>query len=295
MVERCRCGAELLPHVHFCVSCGADRATAGAAAGRPPSYPGPSAVPDTLVGPYASTVPGPPPYPPTAQQVPYAPTLQGPPPYPPPGALPPPMPPGYAAHDHRYPAAPRRSPAPALIAVAVVLVLLASAGAALVVLRPAFVFGEPEPVVSSAAAPAAGSAQPFMPSTTAAAPSSPTDQLRAQVDQDRSRVESVTGMWVPQLSSKRPGTVADGTTYDDASILAHYRGLASQYPGAALLWSGDWPVFKGSDYWVVIVAQPFSTAEQANAWCDAQGFGRDDCLAKTLSHSGSPAGTTVNR
>jgi hypothetical protein len=108
-------------------------------------------------------------------------------------------------------------------------------------------------------------------------------------------VDSVTDSWVPQLSSKRPGTVAGGVTYDADAILTHYQVLAATYPGAALLWSGDWPVFKGHDYWVVIVAQPFATAAQANAWCDAQGFGADDCLAKKLSHSGGPQGTTVPR
>ncbi len=151
----------------------------------------------------------------------------------------------------------------------------------------------PGPAVTHAApaAAAAPAAQPFLP----ARPVTPADELRSEVDRDRSRVESVTGYWVPQLSSKRTGTVDGGIRYDDAMILDHYRGLAAQYPGTALLYSGDWPVFKGGDYWVVVVAQPFSSAAQANAWCDDQGFGADDCLAKSLSHSGGPAGTTVNR
>ena len=102
-------------------------------------------------------------------------------------------------------------------------------------------------------------------------------------------------MWVPQLSSKKPGTVDGGVRYDADTIYSHYQGLAAQYPGAALLWSGDWPVFKGGDYWVVIVARPFSTAAEANAWCDAHGFRAGDCLAKKLSHSGGPQGTTVPR
>jgi hypothetical protein len=62
-----------------------------------------------------------------------------------------------------------------------------------------------------------------------------------------------------------------------------------------MLWSGDWPVFNGDDFWVVVHPQGFSTAAAANAWCNAQGFSTDDCFAKELSHSGGPAGTTVQR
>lgn len=124
---------------------------------------------------------------------------------------------------------------------------------------------------------------------------SASDELQDQADRDRSRVESVTGWWVPQLSSQRPGTVDGGIRYADTAILGHYRGLAAQYPGTALLWSGDRPVYKNGDYWVVVVAQPFSTAAQTNAWCDRQGFGADFCLAKSLSHTRGPAGTTVDR
>ncbi|MET0189964.1 MAG: hypothetical protein ABW212_13260 [Pseudonocardia sediminis] len=167
-------------------------------------------------------------------------------------------------------------------------------------LRPALLFDEPVAQAAPASSPflttaPAGAATGTSPATSAPTALSATEQLTAQADADRSAVESVTGQWVPQLSSKRPGTVDGGVTYDADRILNHYQGLAGQYPGAALLFSGDWPVFKGDDYWVVIVTQPFSTAAQANSWCDAQGFGPDDCLAKKLSHSGGPQGTTVPR
>ncbi len=89
--------------------------------------------------------------------------------------------------------------------------------------------------------------------------------------------------------------VADGITYDDDAILAHYSSLLARDPSAVMLYSGDWPVFNGNDYWVVVHPQGFSTAAAANAWCDAQGYSTDDCLAKKLSHSGGPSGTTVPR
>jgi hypothetical protein len=190
---------------------------------------------------------------------------------------------------HAAPASRTWSAGPWLVALSAVLVMVLSAAVTLLTLRPDAVFGAPDVVAPAAAA--APAAQPFLP----ARATTHADELRSEVDRDRDRVESVTGYWVPQLSSKRDGTVDGGIRYDDATILDHYRGLAAQYPGAALLYSGDWPVFKGDDYWVVVVAQPFSSAAQANAWCDDQGFGADDCLAKSLSHSGGPAGTTVNR
>ncbi|TCK27762.1 hypothetical protein [Pseudonocardia endophytica] len=294
MGERCRCGADLLPGLHFCVGCGADLAVAARPAamavgrgpapsapvwgpvprGAAPSYPPvPVSQPTTL---RPAPVPAPASYAPfQPAPVPYAPVQYV------------PVPQAVA------PTARAWSPAPWLVALSVVLVVLLSAGAVLVTLRPALVLGDASPtVVPAAAAPTGASgAQPFLP---AVAPSA-SDELRDQVEQDRVRVESTTGWWVPQLSSKKSGTVDGGVRYDDAAILGHYRGLAAQYPGAALLYSGDWPVFRGGDYWVVVVAQPFSTAAQANAWCDAQGFGSDDCFAKSLSHSGGPTGTTVHR
>lgn len=42
-----------------------------------------------------------------------------------------------------------------------------------------------------------------------------------------------------------------GITYDDAGILAHYSSLVSRDPSAVMLWSDDWPVFNGDDFWVV--------------------------------------------
>ena len=66
-------------------------------------------------------------------------------------------------------------------------------------------------------------------------------------------------------------------------------------PNVRLLWSGDWSVYRESDYWVAIYGQGFTTAAGANAWCDAQGFAADDCFAKRLSRTAGPAGTTEPR
>ncbi|MBW0103085.1 hypothetical protein [Pseudonocardia sp. KRD291] len=168
---------------------------------------------------------------------------------------------------------------------------------AVVVLRPVVLFGEPVAQASASASPFLTTAPAGAASPAASVPTvvPATDRLTDLAALDRPVVQGLTGWWVPQLSSKRPGTVDGGVTYDADRILDHYEGLAARYPGAALLWSGDWPAFKGDDYWVVVVTQPFSTAVEANSWCDAQGFAPDDCLAKKLSRSGGPQGTTVPR
>ncbi|WP_250707992.1 hypothetical protein [Actinomyces sp. 217892] len=121
--------------------------------------------------------------------------------------------------------------------------------------------------------------------------------LRDQADADSATVSGpLDGTWVPQLSSKKPGLILGGTTWDASAVWEHYLSLKAVYPSAVLLYSDDWSVFDaGGHWWVVAVAEPFATAEEANAWCTAQGLSRDDCFAKYLKVGGSSEGTTVLR
>lgn len=345
MDERCRCGAELLPTLHFCAGCGRDRAPVsiprprtGAPVSAPVSVPAqrtgyPAAVAPAIpaqrgpVGPARSVgsvnvvgrsdvavrrgpaVPAPragaaPMVPPPVAPRPSGVTAHV--PYP--GAPRPSGPwapiPAQAARASRHawtpahpqPVAPTRRSATPWVAAALLLVPVLLAGAVLLVLRPGLL-----PGTQRAAAPISAPATTPFTTPAAVAPAtggtttSPEAALADQVTADAGRVDATVGYWVPQLSSKRPGTGDGGVTYDAAAILGHYRGLAARYPGAALLWSGDWPVFRNGDYWVVVVAEPFGTASAANAWCDAQGFGADDCFAKQLSRTGGSQGTTVHR
>lgn len=113
---------------------------------------------------------------------------------------------------------------------------------------------------------------------------------------DRAAVEaSLVNVWQPQLSSKRPGLVAEGITWTASDILREHRQLRQRFPNARLLWSGDWPVFSAPTWWVTVAGVPFQTGEQANAWCASQGFDRDHCFAKLLSHDRGPSGTTLMR
>lgn len=122
------------------------------------------------------------------------------------------------------------------------------------------------------------------------------DSLRWQADHDKSSVKGVSGKWVPQLSSKKSGMVADGITWDNRATLQEFLKLRQQYSNAKLLYSDEWPVFdSGGQYWVTIVATPYGSADEANAWCSAEGFDADHCFAKYIDTKGSSEGTTVNR
>lgn len=123
----------------------------------------------------------------------------------------------------------------------------------------------------------------------------PSQALAAQRAGDAPLAESMVGSWVPQLSAKNVGLVADGRTYDAAAIWADHQGLRAARPSAFLVWSGDYTSFRSPDYWVTLVAQPFATADQAIGWCTAQGFAPTQCLAKRLSHTGGPQGNTAQR
>lgn len=119
--------------------------------------------------------------------------------------------------------------------------------------------------------------------------------LNREVAQDRAAAEQLVGTWVPQLSSKRPGLVADGVTYDYPRIWSNFQQLRARYPNALLIWSGDYLSFKFADFYVTVVPEPHADGELANRWCDSAGLAPADCYAKFLSHDGGPAGTTLLR
>lgn len=124
----------------------------------------------------------------------------------------------------------------------------------------------------------------------------PATQLAALAAADLPMLRgTLDGAWVAQLSSKRVGMTVHGTRYDDAAILADHLALRTAYPDVRLVWSGDWVTFSAQDFWVTLVAESFATAEDANAWCDAQDIGRDDCYAKRLATTGGGDGNTKPR
>jgi hypothetical protein len=120
-------------------------------------------------------------------------------------------------------------------------------------------------------------------------------QLDAQVAADRPAVEALVDRWVPQLSSKRVGLVVHGVRFAHEDIWRDFQLTEARYPTALLLSSADFVSFDSGDFWVTVVPYTHATGAEANAWCDRELIGPDDCFAKRLSHTGTSDGTTVPR
>ena len=121
------------------------------------------------------------------------------------------------------------------------------------------------------------------------------DQLTRQISLDRPQVQrDLAETWVPQLSSKRLGLVANGITYGYTEILNDHVALRATY-GARLVWSGDWSTFGRGDFYVTVAPVSFNTPAEANAWCDRQTIDSANCFAKRLSATAGTVGSTVSR
>ena len=125
----------------------------------------------------------------------------------------------------------------------------------------------PKPAPVPASIPAQVSASLSPPTSAQPTATAPADLLRRQLDGDAERVESLVGKWIPQLSSKREGDVVDGTRYDAAAVWADFQSWQQKVPSSVLTRSERFTSFRGKDYWVTLAAEPFDTAEAANAWC----------------------------
>lgn len=137
---------------------------------------------------------------------------------------------------------------------------------------------------------ATGAAKP----TTGDDESASFDALRAIANADRSFVSSrLADRWVPQLSSKRPGLVADGITWNNAETLREHLDLRLKYPEVRLLWSGDWSTFSAPDFWVTIAGVTFPDAEGALGWCRGHSLDSEHCYAKLVSTTHPIDGSTA--
>ncbi|MCS3880198.1 outer membrane protein assembly factor BamB [Gordonia amarae] len=117
--------------------------------------------------------------------------------------------------------------------------------------------------------------------------------LRMQSDSDRAFISRVlNNKWVAQLSSKRPGLVADGKTWDDCAILDEFLALRLRFDDARLLDSGQWPVFSYTAWWVTVATVTFRGPAAANSWCRTNGFDPEHCFAKLVSTTAGPDNST---
>lgn len=119
-------------------------------------------------------------------------------------------------------------------------------------------------------------------------------QLRQIAENDRGFVRSqLADIWVPQLSSKRPGIFDEGVVWDNVRTLDEHVRLRQRY-GARLLWSGDWSTFDAPNFWVTVAPVTFSTAEGALRWCTGEGFDPLHCYAKLVSTTHPIPGSTAH-
>ena len=258
------CGRELGPNARFCGSCGTPVAQ------HQQQQPFPQQQPLYQPPPEPQTIPQPLPY-----------TPQAPPP---------------ARHS-----APRSVLLPATAGAAVVALL---ATGVVVFVLPHFnnQAQSAPPPVSVSASPTTTTTTTTVPTTTTTTepttttPTPPTAaDLAAQVAGDHVTAETLVGQWVPQISSKRLGLVVNGVTFGYPEIMADFQSLHTRFPEAILVYSNDYANFSGKDFWVTLDATSFATADQANAWCDQQGFAQQDCYASRLTHTGGPAGNSKTR
>jgi hypothetical protein len=117
--------------------------------------------------------------------------------------------------------------------------------------------------------------------------------LQQQLATDHPAVESLIDQWVPQLSSKTYGLVANGITYDYQQIWQDFESTSLAHPGALLLWSSDYSTFQLTGYYVTIMPTSYPSGAEAASWCTSNGLGPDDCYAKLISHTAGPKGATV--
>ena len=89
--------------------------------------------------------------------------------------------------------------------------------------------------------------------------------------------------------------VADGQTWTNRSILAEFLKTRQANPNAVIVNTSEWSVFDVGGWWVTLSGELYATADEANAWCDSQGYDSEHCLAKRMESSGSPQGTTKSR
>ncbi len=290
MSGTCRCGAQLMASVTFCVECGASAAARPVLVAAAPSGARQQGIAAPGFG--ASTAASGLPYPPYA-----APSKS--------------RRPGWSSwFSGPWIAAMTSAAAVALLVIVAFLGARASAPTVAATATPV-ASASPSAAVGSSYSPAPGSSSASSSSSgstgsssgysssettsTAAASSDAGNQLTSLLSSDSPEVSTLADQWVPQLSSKQVGMVVRGVTYDDSAILAEHEALRARYPQARLVLSDDWSVFSGSGYWVTVVAEPFASAGAANAWCVEQRIGPNDCFAKKLSHTAGSQDSTKLR
>ncbi len=108
------------------------------------------------------------------------------------------------------------------------------------------------------------------------------DELDSVVASDSAAASALEGLWTAQLASSAPGE-------SPAQFLSKYHDLAAQYPGALLIWSGDWAGSFGPssrESWVVLSGEGYDATRPLLEWCASEGWSPGQCWAKRLATFG---------
>ncbi|MBW3088283.1 zinc ribbon domain-containing protein [Bifidobacterium sp. 82T24] len=108
--------------------------------------------------------------------------------------------------------------------------------------------------------------------------------LEWQIKHDKPEAQRFYSTYTTQLSSKLKGVHVEGKTWTYRDILAQYISLKDKHPNTLLIWSGDWPTYDANTtkYYVILSGEGFGTVDAAQSWCDANGYGEEDCLPVNL-------------
>ena len=132
-----------------------------------------------------------------------------------------------------------------------------------------------------------------LPTTTVDPDTAAYNQVARLVVADKPRVDAVLNRWVPQLSAKQLGIVAEGVTYTWPAILQDHATRRAAY-GAALVYADTYNFgTRLHDWYVTIVPEGFDDAQGALGWCRSHSIDRNNCFAKLLRGPGDDTGTVV--
>lgn len=106
-----------------------------------------------------------------------------------------------------------------------------------------------------------------------------------QLDHDKTAANAFYSTFTTQLSSKQYGMQVEEKTWKYRDIYEQFLQRRAKHPNALFIWSGDYPTYQENgttDFYVILSGEGFGSAADATAWCPANGYSTDDCIAVDL-------------
>lgn len=110
--------------------------------------------------------------------------------------------------------------------------------------------------------------------------------LKRQLDDDSSLASPFYSDYTTQLSSKKYNMNIDGKAWKYTDIYEQFLKMHYKHSNAILIWAADYYNYTknghAADYYVILSGESFSRADDATAWCSANGYAAEDCIAVDL-------------